>query len=198
MNLLQDSVNGIMLTTSFGSGAGLFSVVGKVSICAQVTKQALLTKSSITQFAVTSGTDVSIFGWINPESGTEAFVNFFAGSGNQLTVKFNHTTGIAHLFGPGSSTFDVSGIVPAVGTGWYFFCIQLVGGKMGVQINNGTLHEDTNIHTFTTSASTTFEVGNLLVTNTALDFDEVCVFMRGLTQDEKDLIYNGGAGRSWP
>jgi len=132
-------------------------------------------------------------------------------SSNTLWAKWNHPNKeygcyvegsiFKHAVSPDTSaqtTLSSTFGTPATGT-WYFVACWYDGTKIYIQVNNGTI-DSTNYSSGIANGTNPFAVGRLssgglYLMNGAVD--ELGVWKRVLTSDERTDLYNSGTGRDY-
>lgn len=115
--------------------------------------------------------------------GTDRFFFVASSAGN------NQTNRQASTFG-----------APSTGT-WYLIVAwhDAAADTVNIQINNGTVDTTTGYTGGLFDSTAEFTVGRYNGTNYWDGrIDEVGIWKRVLTTNERTLLYNGGAGRTWP
>lgn len=162
-----------------------------------------------------SGGDITITGWIKPESIAPTWVDVNSiialtnsTSSNAIVLRIyaaDHPTNPNQIrvgFNNGTSSTETYGPALSAGT-WYQFLISLKAstGETSLQINNGTAITNTMSGSLRASITKVF-IGTVESGGTPVFFydglvDEVNVYHQLFSDDEKTWMYNGGAGRAY-
>jgi len=150
--------------------------------------------------------DLTIAGWLKPATFlvTASIFSKYATAGNQRGWHMHvGTDGSAAFIASADGTAASNCVWSAnlVVDTWYHFLCYYDGtaNEIGIQVDNGTAV--TTSFTGPINASTSpFHLGRLPATSNYYDglMDEVAVWSRLLTSDEKATIYNSGAGTGYP
>lgn len=104
---------------------------------------------------------------------------------------FDNTTASSSVFSASTVTIST----------WYYVCAWYDGTKSYMQINNGTVSNGTTQALGTSGTTAQFQLGARTEVSSSykLDgyIDEFCIYKRVLTADEREWLYNAGAGRTY-
>lgn len=164
------------------------------------------TTSKITTGGPAFGLAGSISFWINPVSfGTVSSGGFVfdSSSANRYLVYFLETTGVRHISWFLNGTIIANPGTTVVNTGsWQHFVLtwdNSLGSNKQAIYKNGVLDSNNNV-TITAATPTNLFMGTRFNStefyNGALD--EVGIWKRALTASEISLLYNSGAGLTYP
>lgn len=120
------------------------------------------------------------------------------GAGREYHLEYDNASDRFRFFVRANQVTDSMLGSPSTGT-WYFIVCwhDSTLNTVNIQINNGTRTAGAFVHDGVTGAAA-FEMGvfNALFLDGLID--EAAAWKRLLTTGEKDALYNGGAGRTYP
>ena len=154
--------------------------------------------------SIGSGQTLTISLWANPTStAAMTFIGKDAATTNRsYRIGYSYTSGdrvvYAYVFNNNSSQAEVHSSAALALNSWNFvlYCWDGTNKILSVSVNNGT---DASV-SYTggvANCTSNFEIGRLQEINGQYlsgGIDEVCVWKRVLTPDERALLYNGGNG----
>lgn len=205
----RDSIGTADLTASVVSGT-IDCIAGKVGNASVGTGANVNLQSTSTELKYFNN-GMTVFGWFKMDafgSSSNLFVDYdftFGGSVDLIRLRGQYpaspSTDVTFTLSENVSADPITSfVVPNAVGQWLFFIITHNGanGSLTLEIKNGS---NTYVSTSPTSwipgvhtNATIFFYGS----SAPRYFDECGIIYRILTRAEKDFLWNGGAGRSWP
>lgn len=204
-----DVITGLPLTPA---GIGTTIISGKVGSSLRQSQRVAFETAADVLLSFAPATEWTICGWVRPVthdvSTTSGFYIDLIGNdnGSEILVSFDFKNQTFYgLLDAVDGFVDELQDVPdagisLVGGDWFFFLVEVRAGILGVQINNGTLHTATTPAVWDTEATGSFVIQTALGggPSQTQDLDEVVIFKSALTDDQKAILFNSGAGTTWP
>lgn len=199
-----DVIQGIHLVTANPTVA--VDLAGKVANAVSVTSAGPVAGLTANNSLLLSYEDngVTIAGWVKPGVGSNFEWDYLASDHVDGTISLNaRIIGAqfqANIGASNGGVFSESILLPMPTAGvWHFVAVWYdpADSKLHVQVDNGAISD--SVGTFAPPSGLVFGTAQFLENAAAtVSFDECAIFQAALTQGQRDILYNGGTGTTWP